>query len=131
MSLNFSQIKETCLYIQNLNATCDFYHGLLGLEVIGRAEDKHIFFRAGSTVLLCFIAENSKTKKSPPAHYAVGKQHFAFEVDAQDYTRTKEQIVALGIEIIDVLVWKSGQESFYFHDPDSHVLEVVPKGVWE
>jgi len=131
MLLNFSQIKETCLYIQDVESSQSFYHGLLGLEVIGRAEGKHVFFRAGSSVLLCFIAENSKMKTSPPAHYAKGKQHFAFEVSQEDYEDTKKRITLLGIDIIDVLVWKSGQESFYFNDPDGHVLEVVPNGVWE
>ncbi len=129
--MNFSQIKETCLYTQDLKASYDFYHGLLELEVIGRAEGRHIFFRAGSSVLLCFIAEDSKKKTSPPAHYATGKQHFAFEVARDEYSKTKEKIISLSIEIIDELVWKSGQESFYFNDPDGHVLEVVPKGVWE
>ena len=70
-------------------------------------------------------------KTSPPAHYAKGKQHFAFEVSQEDYEDTKKRITLLGIDIIDVLVWKSGQESFYFNDPDGHVLEVVPNGVWE
>lgn len=131
MIMNFSQIKETCLYIQDLETSHSFYHVLLGLEVIGRAEGRHIFFRAGTSVLLCFIAENSKTKISPPAHFATGKQHFAFEVSQENYYKTKQDIVSLGIEVIDTLIWKSGQESFYFNDPDGHVLEVVPKGVWE
>ena len=131
MAINFSQIKETCLYVQDIEKTFAFYHGLLEMEVIGRTEGRHIFFRAGTSVLLCFIAENSKTKTSPPAHYATGKQHFAFEVAREEYNETKEKIISLGIEIIDELVWKSGQESFYFNDPDGHVLEVVPKGVWE
>jgi len=131
MSMNFSQIKETCLYVQDIEKSYDFYQGLLGLEVIGRADGRHIFFRAGTSVLLCFIAENSKTKTSPPPHYATGKQHFAFEVAQDAYSKTKAQITSLGIEVIDVLVWKSGQESFYFNDPDGHVLEVVPEGVWK
>jgi catechol 2,3-dioxygenase-like lactoylglutathione lyase family enzyme len=130
MLLNFSQIKETCLYIQDIEASQKFYQGLLGLEVIGKADGRHIFFRAGTSVLLCFIAENSKRKTSPPAHYAKGKQHFAFEVSTADYEKTKQHIGSMGIEIIDVLIWKNGRESFYFNDPDGHVLEVVPNGVW-
>ena len=27
--------------------------------------------------------------------------------------------------------WRAGVKSFYFHDPDGHVLEVVPKGMWD
>lgn len=124
------QIKETCLYIKDLEAAKDFYYGKLELDIIHYEPGKHIFFRAGSSVLLCFDPDDSKTKESPPPHYATGKQHYAFEVAQQDYQRVKEKIQSLGIEIIDQLVWKSGQESFYFNDPEGNVLEFVPIGVW-
>ncbi|MEO1050253.1 MAG: VOC family protein [Bacteroidota bacterium] len=132
MKINFSQIKETCLYISDVDKSDAFYHGILGLPVISKVAGKHIFFRAGSSVLLCFIAEDSKTKTSPPGHYAHGKQHFAFEVESEAYDSTKAYFTdTLNIEIIDKVIWKSGQESFYFHDPDGHILEVVPKGIWD
>ncbi|ELR71060.1 hypothetical protein C900_03190 [Fulvivirga imtechensis AK7] len=126
-----TKIKETCLYIKDLDAAKDFYHGKLGLGIIHHEPGKHIFFRAGSSVLLCFNPEDSKAKKSPPPHYAEGNQHFAFEVEQKDYDAVKAQIASLGIKIIDQLVWKSGQESFYFNDPEGNVLEFVPIGVWD
>ncbi|UII22176.1 VOC family protein [Fulvivirga ligni] len=127
----FLQIKESCLYIRDLEKAKSFYHDKLGLEIIMYEEGKHIFFRAGTSVLLCFNPKDSKFKKSPPPHYAEGNQHFAFEVDTQDYENVKRQIANLGIEITDMMVWKSGQESFYFNDPENNVLEVVPVGVWD
>lgn len=124
------KIKETCLYIKNLEAAKEFYHGLLGLEIIHHEPDKHIFFRAGTSVLLCFNPYDSKNKTSPPPHYGGGNQHYAFEVSPEDYEVVKNKIKALNIKIIDELVWKSGQESFYFNDPEGNVLEFVPEGVW-
>jgi hypothetical protein len=55
--MNISRIKETCLYISNLEKAKEFYTGKLGLPVISFVEGRHIFFRAGQSVLLCFIAE--------------------------------------------------------------------------
>lgn len=124
------KIKETCLYIKELEAARDFYHNKLGLEIIHYDEGKHIFFRAGSSVLLCFNPDDSRHKDSPPPHYAEGNQHYAFEVSKEDYDTVKRKIEAMGIEIIDKLVWKSGQESFYFNDPEGNVLEFVPEGIW-
>jgi catechol 2,3-dioxygenase-like lactoylglutathione lyase family enzyme len=130
--MNFVKIKETCLYIKDLDKARDFYSGLLNLPVISHLKDKHLFLRAGSSVLLCFNPEDSKLKVSPPAHFGGGKQHFAFEVPKADYLKAKEEIKAKGITIIDEVVWKSGQESFYFEDPEGNVLEILPEGgIWE
>lgn len=130
--MNFSKIKETCIYFRDLSQAEAFYHGLLGLRVIGFVKDKHIFFRAGGSVLLCFNPEDSMHKKSPPAHYGSGKLHFAFEVPGDRYEAVKKEIQAKGISITAEIVWESGRESFYFEDPEGHVLEVVPdKGIWD
>lgn len=125
------KIKETCLYIHDLEAAKLFYNEKLGLEIIHYQPEKHIFFRAGQSVLLCFNPDDSKLKVSPPPHFAEGNQHFAFEVKQSDYEKCKVKIESLNIPIIDKLVWKSGQESFYFNDPEGNVLEIVPVGVWD
>ena len=126
-----TKIKETCLYLDDLALARTFYAETLGLPVIDYLENKHLFLRAGSSVLLCFQPNDSRAKVSPPPHYAHGKQHFAFEVLREDYERTREELVSKGIAIIDEVTWKSGARSFYFNDPEGNVLEVVPdKGIW-
>ncbi|HEY5747518.1 MAG TPA: VOC family protein [Chryseolinea sp.] len=130
--MNIVKIKETCLYVHDLEEARNFYHDVLGLPVISYLPGKHLFLRAGSSVLLCFNPDDSKTKKSPPPHYAEGRQHFAFEVPKEDYERTKEEIKGKGITIIDEVIWSSGKESFYFHDPAGNILEVLPDaGIWD
>jgi catechol 2,3-dioxygenase-like lactoylglutathione lyase family enzyme len=130
--MNILKIKETCLYVHDLEKARHFYEDVLGLPVISHLPGKHLFLRAGSSVLLCFNPDDSKTKKSPPAHYAEGRQHFAFEVPKEDYERTKAEIKAKGITIIDEVIWGSGNESFYFHDPAGNILEVLPDaGIWD
>lgn len=126
-----TKIKETCLYIYDLEGARNFYHGRLGLPIISYLPGRHIFFRAGTSVLLCFNPEDSKEKTSPPGHFAEGRQHFAFEVNADDYPAVKEKIKQLDIPITDTVIWASGQESFYFEDPERNVLEIVPLGIWE
>ena len=130
--MNFIKIKETCLYIRDLERARKFYHEILELPLISYVEGKHIFFRAGSSVLLCFNPDDSKLKKSPPAHYGGGKQHFAFEVSNIDYQSAKAWITRKGITITDTVTWKNNTESFYFEDPEGNVLEIVPEaGIWD
>jgi catechol 2,3-dioxygenase-like lactoylglutathione lyase family enzyme len=129
--IEFLQIKETCIYVKDLENARKFYEEKLGLSQIGYMKDKHLFLRAGTSVLLLFNPHDSKNKKSPPPHYGGGKQHFAFEVKAEQYQAVKSQILASGIKIIDEVTWPSGSQSFYFNDPEGNVLEILPeKGVW-
>ena len=130
--MKFIRIKETCIYVNDLEECKRFYHETLGLELISYLPGKHVFFNAGDCVLLCFNPDDSRTKKSPPAHYGGGKQHFAFEVNKSDYLEAKKEIVQKGITIIDEVTWESGEQSFYFNDPEGNVLEIVPdRGIWD
>jgi len=129
--MNIRQVKETCIYTTDLLAARKFYHDVLGLPVIGEAEGRHIFFRAGSSVLLCFNPDDSRLKQSPPAHFSEGRYHFAFEVAPDEYETHKQEMIQKGITVIDTLIWKNGQESFYFNDPIGNVVEIVPEGIWD
>jgi catechol-2,3-dioxygenase len=129
--MNFLRIKETCLYCHDLEKAKEFYGTLLGLPLISYQPDKHVFFKAGSSVLLIFNPDDSKLKASPPGHFAEGNQHFAFEVTLAEYEQHKKQIKSKGITIIDCVVWKNGSESFYFNDTEGNILEIVPEGIWD
>ncbi len=129
--MKFLKIKETCLYCQNLERAKAFYEEVLELPLISYVKDKHVFFQAGTSVLLIFNPEDSKYKISPPPHYGAGKQHFAFEVALTEYTKAKEWIISKGIVITEEVTWAAGGKSFYFEDPEGNVLEIVPDtGIW-
>lgn len=130
-SLSFTQIKETCLYVTDLARTRAFYEGKLGLECFSEVAGRHIFFRAGSSVLLCFIAEATKKDKTLPPHFGYGQQHFAFESTKTDYDAWRLKIVDAGISILQDVEWPRGGRSFYFHDPDMNVAEIVETGIWD
>jgi len=129
--MDITQIKETCLYIFDLDKTQRFYEQVMQFPMISRVEGRHIFFRAGSSVLLCFIAEATRQDQTLPPHYASGKQHIAFECDPTTYSSWKSHLQHHNIPIICETEWPRGYQSFYFHDPDGHVLEIVQQGMWE
>jgi catechol 2,3-dioxygenase-like lactoylglutathione lyase family enzyme len=129
--MKLTQIKETCLYINDLAKAKHFYNGQLGLPLISEVEGRHIFFRVGTSVLLCFIPEVTKAEDKLPPHFAYGPQHLAFEVPQEEYEGWRKKIEGLNIPITHVQEWKDGLTSFYFDDPFGNVLEIVPNGIWE
>ncbi|MDX5435917.1 MAG: VOC family protein [Pontibacter sp.] len=129
--MEIKKIKETCLYVRDLEASKAFYHERLGFEVIGEVPGRHVFFRAGASVLLCFNPEASRKGGSLPPHFGAGQLHLAFEVAPKDYEPWKQKVSKLGISIEQEYDWGDGFLSFYFRDPDDHLLEVVMEGMWE
>ncbi|PCJ86576.1 MAG: glyoxalase [Flavobacteriales bacterium] len=129
--MQFTQIKETCLYVKDLEKTIGFYKDKIGLELFSYVKENHAFFRAGTSVLLCFNPEVSKNKTHIPRHFAVGEMHIALEVEIDDYKECKQKILAAEIEIEHEEKWSRGHLSFYFRDPDNHCIEIVQKGMWD
>jgi len=129
--MEIKKIKETCLYIRDLEQARFFYHGKLDFPIISYVENEHLFLRVGSSVLLCFHPDHSQQKVHPPPHYADGNQHLAFEVTPGEYDDWKSKLDKLEIPIIDEMTWGNGMKSCYFLDTEGNVLELVPTGVWE
>ncbi|MHC2991188.1 glyoxalase [Pontibacter sp. HJ8] len=129
--MEIKKIKETCLYVTDLERTRSFYEKKLGLNVIGEVKGRHVFFRTGTSVLLCFIAEVSAKAGTLPPHYGTGHLHLAFEVAPEEYESWKEKVRNSGIPVEQEYDWGKGFFSFYFRDPDQHLLEIVMEGMWE
>ena len=129
--MNIRRIKETCIYVTDLQRTKTFYTKTLGLPLISLAEGRHVFFRAGESVLLCFIAAATEAEKELPPHGASGAIHFAFEVARREYDAALQKLKNDGVPILHEHIWKTGLRSFYFHDPDGNLLEVIEEGLWE
>jgi catechol 2,3-dioxygenase-like lactoylglutathione lyase family enzyme len=131
IGMQFIQIKETSLYVFNLGNSKSFYNGLLEMEIISDAPGRHIFFRAGSSVLLCFAAEVTAKENNLPAHGGNGQIHIAFEVSVEEYESVKQNLMNKEIDIEHEQEWPGNFKSFYFRDPDKHLLEVVQTGMWD
>jgi catechol 2,3-dioxygenase-like lactoylglutathione lyase family enzyme len=129
--MQLQKIKETCLYVADLEKTKAFYHELLGLPLISLKEGRHVFFRVGEDVLLCFLAEATKNDTHLPSHYGFGEQHFAFECQTGDYHQWKKRLQELNIAIEHEEDWGRGFLSVYFRDPDNHCVEIVMPGMWD
>ena len=128
-------ILEAAVYVDDLDATEAFYGGLLGLERILRLDGRHVFFRCGASVLLCFVAE--ETRKPPgnpdlpvPPHGAEGESHVCFSASGAALERWHARIVEAGIEIEQDFTWPNGARSIYLRDPAGNSVELAEPKLW-
>ncbi len=124
------QIKETCLYVSDLDTTRSFYEDILGLEVIHYKPGRHLFFKVGKDVLLFFNPDATATDEELPPHHGKGEQHVAFECSKEEYEQWKLHLGRHQIEIEKEVDWPNGGKSFYFRDPERLCLEIVQPGIW-
>ena len=129
-------ILEAALYARDLEAAEAFYGGVLGLERIARVEDRHVFFRCGSGVVLIFNPDRTEVPPPPgaalpvPPHGARGNGHLCFAADASQIEAWKVRLTAAGIAVEADFEWPQGGRSIYFRDPAGNSLEFAEPRIW-
>ena len=113
----------------------DFYVNRLGLDLVSEEEGRHVFLKAGKSMLLIFNPENTKLAANStfPAHGAItppSSIHFALEIEQVDYEAARNVVIRHGILIEKEISWGSGGRSTYFRDPVGNLVEIVTKGQW-
>ena len=130
-----TQILESALYANDLDAAEAFYGQMLGLEKITRAGNRHVFFRCGPGVLLIFNPEETvipyKAGQLPvPPHGTHGEGHLCFRATSDEIDSWTARLTAAGVEIESVVEWPGGGRSIYFRDPAGNSLEFAEARIW-
>ena len=130
-----SQILETALYTDDLDAAEAFYSGVLGLEKITRADNRHVFYRCGPGVLLIFNPDETEIPStggplSVPPHGARGPGHLCFRAEAVELDEWRSRLEAGGVAIESDMEWPQGGRSIYFRDPSGNSLEFTEARIW-
>ena len=129
--MKLSQLSEAAIYASDLEAAEQFYHGVLGLELISRMENRGMSFRCGATVLLVFDPARTKIPDAGvPTHGASGEGHIAFVINESEIDPWRARLAAAGVAVESEVEWPSGGRSIYFRDPAGNVVELAPPTLW-
>jgi catechol 2,3-dioxygenase-like lactoylglutathione lyase family enzyme len=133
--LKFEKIIETCIYSTDLNVMKIFYVNRLGLDLVSEEEGRHVFLKAGKSMLLIFNPENTRLADNSifPVHGAItppSSIHFALEIEQVDYEAAKNILIQNKIPMEKEMSWNAGGKSIYFRDPAGNLVEIVTKGQW-
>jgi catechol-2,3-dioxygenase len=121
----------------------DFYINILGLEFVSEEEDRHVFLKAGQSMLLIFnpnktLANNNNISNRSsstqlPIHGAFAPPsiiHFALEIEKQNYDSAKYILNEKNIKIEKEVIWEKGTNSIYFRDPAGNLVEIITQDYW-
>lgn len=131
-----TKVLETCLYATDLVAAEKFYVNVMGLEVCGREEGRHVFFRLRDTMFLVFDSSRTKGPGGEvggvrvPSHGADGAGHVAFRVRDNELPYWRSRLSEHGIEIEAEIAWPAGGNSIYLRDPSGNSVELATPQVW-
>ena len=127
---------ESSLYARDLDAAEAFYAGKLGLAVVLRQPERHVFFRTGSSILLVFdpaatvAAPNAGSRLPVPGHGATGPGHFCFSVARDEIDHWRSHLTAAGVPIEADFRWPNGARSIYVRDPAGNSVEFAEPALW-
>lgn len=130
-------ILESALYAPNLSATADFYVTVLGLTVDSQLDDRHVFFKFASGMLLLFNPAETQHVGHPvngsiiPAHGATGAGHIAFCVFERELTAWRGRLRQHHVPIESEVTWPGGGHSLYFRDPAGNSVELATPALWK
>jgi catechol 2,3-dioxygenase-like lactoylglutathione lyase family enzyme len=129
-------ILESALYVTDLGAAEQFYSDVLGLDLLGKVDGRHLFFRCGFGVLLIFNAEATKVPPAPdarlkvPPHGTVGEGHLCFAANADEILHWKARLETKKIAIESEFEWPQGGRSIYIRDPSGNSIEFAEPRIW-
>jgi len=131
-----AQILESALYADDLDAAERFYTDVLSLEMIGKVDNRHVFFRCGPGVLLLFnpaktVIPYREGQLPVPPHGAHGQGHLCFRAEASEMNGWREHLIAAGVPIESDMKWPGGGRSIYFRDPAGNSLEFAEARIWD
>ena len=132
--MKFTKIVETCIYSSELKEMKDFYMNKLGLDFVSEENGRHVFLKAGKSMLLIFNPESTLNDSISifPIHGAITPPsivHFALEINTTDYEKWKDLLSKKQINIEKEL--KIGNSrSVYFRDPSGNVVELITENAW-
>ena len=132
-SMRVSEVLESVLYVDDLEASQSFYTELLGLIFFSKVEGRHVFLRCGNRMVLLFNAKATAVSAGgamdAPVHGAHGAGHLAFAVRANEIDLWKSYLTENGVEIEREIQFGSSR-SIYFRDPSGNSLEITSPLLW-
>ena len=124
---HISHVDHTALRTHDMEATVQFYGGVLGLPLLqtmrsgaGERSTRRYVFGAGDRNRLVFFDGHAAPNEGTPQHL----DHIAIFVEtAEEFDEAYRRVRDHGIAVTDISERAYGK-TFYFHDPNGIYLQI-------
>ena len=128
-------VLETALYVDDKARSVRFFHEVMGLPILLDQERLTGLDAGGNSVLLIFARGQSVDGEDTPGghipgHDGAGPLHMCFKIAEADYDEWRSHLRKAQVKELSEVTWPRGGRSYYFEDPDGHVLELATPGLW-
>ena len=117
-------LKETTLFVTDLEAAESFYTNIAGLEVAERVENHHslLNFDDGSLMLFQTPTTFLEDEGTPSEPKNVGQ--ISFGINPADISSWRKRLQKFNVSIEEEIAWPNGAPSIIFHDPTGNRIEL-------
>jgi catechol 2,3-dioxygenase-like lactoylglutathione lyase family enzyme len=128
-------LLETSLYVDDMERSVRFFTEVMGMEIMFD-DERLTAFNDGANGALLVFARGKSVEDAPtahgdiPGHDGEGRLHMAFKIPAESYYEWRSHLREAGVKELSEVTWPEGGRSYYFEDPDGHVLELATPGLW-
>ena len=123
--MQISRLDHLVLTVRDIEATCEFYEGVLGFDIVTFGENRKALVLGEQKINLHEFGKEYK----PHAKYpSPGSADLCFLTDLH-VKRIVEQLAEKKVKIVDGPVQKTGAKgpiiSVYIKDPDGNLIEIA------
>ncbi len=124
-------LRHLALQVSDVGKSRDFYMALFGMTIVWAPDEENVYLSSGSDNLALhrsprLVAPIASPAAAHPEHKGA-LDHFGFVVACEaDVDRMAERAKAFGVDIVHpVRRHRDGSYSFYFHDPDKNLIQIL------
>lgn len=110
-------LKETSLYVTDLEDAERFYEDVIGLKVARRDEALRSTFHYGDATLILFEAEAADVGSTEPGQVTFG-------IGRGVVAHWRERLREHGVSIVEDVTWPNGMQSIIFCDPAGNKIQL-------
>ncbi len=131
-----ASLIEYGLYVEDVDRAADWYQRLFSFPVIMVEADRMRALQSGERQVLILFKNGGSVEGVPmptgfiPPHDGSGPVHIAFTMQPDEVDAWKDRLQRQSVEIESTVHWPEGGWSFYFRDPDGHLVELITPSQW-
>ena len=117
-------LKETTLYVSDLEAAESFYTNIVGLEVAERVKDQYSLLQYDDSTLILFQTPitSIENEGAPSGPNKVGQ--VSFGISPADISSWRKRLYKQNVSIEEEITWPNRAQSIIFRDPDGNRIEL-------